>query len=82
MNMETLSNLLKLTSKDNPSLNNQIKMIETILEIKEKGMTNKNALTLLSEINPKLTPLVSLLNGLNEKNTQEKEDNFVQFNHF
>ncbi len=79
-----LSNLLKLTSKDNPSLNKQIKIIKTVLDIKDKGIDNDSALKLLSEINPKLSPMVAILKNLTENTTIKKEENedFVQFNHF
>lgn len=84
MDMDTLSNLLKLTSKDSPSLNKQIKLINTMLRIKDKGLSSEDAICILSEINPKLSPLVSLFNGFNEKSkeSKEKSSDFVQYNHF
>lgn len=84
MDMNTLSSLLKLTSKDNPSLDKQIKLINTMLKIKDKGLSSEDAICILSEINPKLSPLVSLFKGLKEnpKEGKEKSSDFVQYNHF
>lgn len=84
MDIEMLTNLLKLTSKDNPSLSKQLKLIKTVLDIKDKGMDNDNALKLLSEINPKLSPMVAILKSLTDKPTDKngKTEDFVQFNHF
>ncbi|MBQ7653259.1 MAG: hypothetical protein IJS93_02710 [Clostridia bacterium] len=75
--METLKTLLQLTGGD-PKLKKALSYLEIAESIKTKGADDKTLLNVLSQMNPKIIPLVKLLNSQEKKN--EATDDFVQYN--
>jgi|GEM_PF-7118627 len=74
---ETFKTLMQLVGKNDERLKKVLTFVEIMGKVQNEGVDEKVTLDILSQINPKIKPLVKLINT--QKGGETKED-FVQYN--
>lgn len=74
--LNLLKNLVSLSGVNNRNLQKTISLLETFDKMNRNGLTQDSVISLCAQINPKIKPLVTLL-----QNQGKNENNFVQYNH-
>lgn len=76
--LNLLKNLLSLKGSCDPKLKKTISMLETVKKINKNGMNEECMCSLLSCMNPKITPILNIIKTESKK--EKQNDDFVQYN--
>lgn len=82
--LNLIKNILSLNGKCDPNLKKTISMLETMKKINKNGMDEDSIYSLLTCMNPKITPLLNIIKSEYKKENKQdnkNKDDFVQYNH-
>lgn len=79
--LDLLKNLLSLSGMKNQRLCKTLTMLESVRKINKDGFDQESVISLLSQYNPKLKPLVAILKNERKKDCDNSEANDpIQYN--
>lgn len=75
-----LKNILSLKGSCDPNLKKTISMLEMVNKINRNGMDEESMFSLLSCMNPKITPILNIIRSERKKEECREKEDFVQYN--
>lgn len=75
--LSLLKNLVSLSGIRNQNLQKTICLLDSFEKVNKNGFNQESIISLLSQINPKLKPLVTLL----QNEGRNKNSDYIQYNH-